>query len=130
VDLVKKLVAQGADVARRNAHRQTPYDMATNHVIRQYLLPLQLRVGLDGRLPPCVPTSPPTLHLTRTQAEPEPAPNSLLAVHNPDIVRDYSNLPPPPTSIPAPQAVHAPPPGGPTPLPNYNIRPGATPADT
>lgn len=44
VDLVKYLVSKGADVSSRNSHRHTPYDVATNHIIRQYLLPLQLRV--------------------------------------------------------------------------------------
>lgn len=45
IDIVKYLVDKGADVARRNKHRQTPYDVATNHIIRQYLLPLQFRVS-------------------------------------------------------------------------------------
>lgn len=114
VDLVKYLVSKGADVACRNNHRHTAYDVATNHIIRQYLLPLQLRVSATGSIggwcwtsaSPCVCARCPVM--LSCQAEPQPEPNALLAVHNPDIVRDYSNLPPPPTSFPA-QAFAAPP---------------------
>ncbi|GAB5032970.1 Hypothetical protein NocV09_01101600 [Nannochloropsis oceanica] len=75
IETVKFLVAQGVDVSRRNTYRQTAYDVAESHVVRQYLLPLQLR------------------------SEPEPAMGSLASVHNPDVIRDYSNLPPPPTAM-------------------------------
>lgn len=44
IELVKHLVGLGADVAHRNSYRQTAYDVATSHIVRQYLLPLQLRV--------------------------------------------------------------------------------------
>lgn len=43
--MVKMLVGQGVGVEKRNAARLTSYDVATDHVIRQFLLPLQLRVG-------------------------------------------------------------------------------------
>ncbi|CBJ30270.1 conserved unknown protein [Ectocarpus siliculosus] len=43
-DMVKMLVGQGAAVEQRNSHRLTAYDVATDHVIRQFLLPLQLKV--------------------------------------------------------------------------------------
>lgn len=43
-DVVKMLVGQGAAVERRNASKLTAYDVASDHVIRQYLLPLQLKV--------------------------------------------------------------------------------------
>lgn len=46
IALVKHLVGLGADVAHRNSYRQTAYDVATSHIVRQYLLPLQLRVRL------------------------------------------------------------------------------------
>ncbi|CAM9697265.1 unnamed protein product, partial [Ectocarpus sp. 12 AP-2014] len=42
-DMVKMLVGQGAAVEQRNSHRLTAYDVATDHVIRQFLLPLQLK---------------------------------------------------------------------------------------
>ncbi len=93
LDTVKFLLGRGADVSRRNTSRQTAYDVAESHIVRQYLLPLQLR------------------------AEPEPATGSLAAVHNPDVIRDYSNLAPPPTapaySVPAAPPHHHPqgPPG-------------------
>lgn len=43
-EMVKMLVAQGAGVEKRNGSRLTAYDVATDHVVRQYLLPLQLKV--------------------------------------------------------------------------------------
>lgn len=43
--MVKMLVGQGAAVEKRNGSRLTAYDVATDHVVRQYLLPLQLRVS-------------------------------------------------------------------------------------
>lgn len=44
MEMVKMLVGQGAGVEKRNATRLTAYDVATDHVIRQFLLPLQLKV--------------------------------------------------------------------------------------
>lgn len=44
-EMVKMLVGQGAAVEKRNGSSLTPYDVATDHVVRQYLLPLQLRVS-------------------------------------------------------------------------------------
>jgi ankyrin repeat protein len=44
MELVKHLIGLGANVGHRNSYRQTAYDVATSHVVRQYLLPLQLRV--------------------------------------------------------------------------------------
>lgn len=43
-EMVKMLVGQGAAVEQRNGYKQTAYDVATDHVIRQFLLPLQLKV--------------------------------------------------------------------------------------
>ena len=42
-ELVKDLVARGASPAAKNGHGRTPYDMAENHVVRQFLLPLQFK---------------------------------------------------------------------------------------
>ena len=42
-DICKYLVEQGASVVQRNNKQQTPYDVAENHVVRQFLLPLQLK---------------------------------------------------------------------------------------
>lgn len=44
MEMVKMLVGQGVGVEKRNATRLTAYDVATDHVIRQFLLPLQLKV--------------------------------------------------------------------------------------
>lgn len=45
VEMVKMLVGQGVGAEKRNTARLTSYDVATDHVIRQFLLPLQLRVS-------------------------------------------------------------------------------------
>ena len=42
-DLCKWLVEKGAFAGRKNVSGQTPYDVAQNHVVRQYLLPLQFQ---------------------------------------------------------------------------------------
>lgn len=42
--MVKVLVGQGAGVEKRNGSGLSAYDVATDHVIRQFLLPLQLKV--------------------------------------------------------------------------------------
>lgn len=44
-EMVKMLVGQGAAVELRNGSKLTAYDVATDHVIRQFLLPLQLKVN-------------------------------------------------------------------------------------
>jgi hypothetical protein len=43
IELCRLLVEKGASVISRNDQRQTPYDVAESHVVRQYLLPLQLQ---------------------------------------------------------------------------------------
>lgn len=43
LELCKFLVAQRVPVAARNSNNQTAYDVTDNHVIRQYLLPLQFQ---------------------------------------------------------------------------------------
>lgn len=45
IEMVKMLVGQGAAVEKRNSSRLTAYEVATDHIVRQYLLPLQLKVG-------------------------------------------------------------------------------------
>lgn len=45
--MVKMLVGQGAAVEQRNGSKLTAYDVATDHVIRQFLLPLQLKVSFE-----------------------------------------------------------------------------------
>lgn len=46
-EMVKMLVGQGAAVEQRNGSKLTAYDVATDHVIRQFLLPLQLKVRAE-----------------------------------------------------------------------------------
>lgn len=43
LDLCKTLVEKGCSVVAVNNQRQTPYDVAESHMIRQYLMPLQLK---------------------------------------------------------------------------------------
>lgn len=43
IDICKLLIENGCNPARRNSHQQTPYDYSQNHVVRQYLLPIQLK---------------------------------------------------------------------------------------
>ena len=43
VDICKLLIDKGSSAAARNISKQTPYDVTENHVVRQFLLPLQLR---------------------------------------------------------------------------------------
>jgi hypothetical protein len=42
-DLCKVLVGKGAFAGKRNNVEQTPYDVSENHIVRQYLLPLQFQ---------------------------------------------------------------------------------------
>lgn len=44
IDLCKLLVERGCSAARKNNSHQTPYDVAQNHVVRQFLLPIQLKI--------------------------------------------------------------------------------------
>ena len=43
IDICKLLVDSGCNPAKRNSHHQTAYDCSQNHIIRQYLLPIQLK---------------------------------------------------------------------------------------
>jgi hypothetical protein len=47
IDICKRLVDLKANPAARNAQGQSAYDLAQNHIIRQYLLPIQLAVERD-----------------------------------------------------------------------------------
>jgi len=42
IDICKCLVERKCSPAKRNAQNATPYDVAENHVVRQFLLPIQL----------------------------------------------------------------------------------------
>ena len=43
LELCKTLISRGCSPITKNASNQTPYDITENHVIRQYLLPLQFQ---------------------------------------------------------------------------------------
>jgi ankyrin repeat protein len=43
IDICKLLIEKGCSAARRNNQQQTPYDASQNHIVRQYLLPIQLK---------------------------------------------------------------------------------------
>lgn len=55
MDSLSKLVSLNGDVLLKNKNGQTPYDVASNLSIRQYLLPLQLRTESDRGLAPVLP---------------------------------------------------------------------------
>jgi hypothetical protein len=48
LDLCRWLIEMGCSPVSRNASGQTPYDVAENHLIRQYLLPLQFQAERDS----------------------------------------------------------------------------------
>jgi len=43
MEMTQRLLTMGVQVAHRNQYKQTAYDIASNHLVRQYLLPLQLK---------------------------------------------------------------------------------------
>lgn len=43
IDMCKVLTEKGCPVGKKNGRGQTAYDVAESHVVRQYLLPLQLQ---------------------------------------------------------------------------------------
>lgn len=58
IELCRYLIDKGSSPSKKNLQKQTPYDIANNHTLRQYLLPLQLhsereQEQLDAsRIPP------------------------------------------------------------------------------
>lgn len=42
IDLCKYLIEKGSSTIIKNNNQETPYDVTDNHIVRQYLLPLQL----------------------------------------------------------------------------------------
>ena len=47
-EMAKFLIARGCPASTKNTQHQTPYDVSDNHVIRQYLLPLQFQSERDS----------------------------------------------------------------------------------
>lgn len=48
LDLCRWLIGQGCSPVTRNSSGQTPYDVAENHLVRQFLLPLQFQAERDS----------------------------------------------------------------------------------
>lgn len=48
-DLCKNLIERGCSPAKKNSNNQTPYDLSESHVVRQFLLPLQLQAESAGQ---------------------------------------------------------------------------------
>jgi hypothetical protein len=49
VDLCKVLIDRGGSLGKRNKQNQNAYDVAENHVVRQYLLPLVFQAERGGQ---------------------------------------------------------------------------------
>ena len=47
-EMAKFLISRGCPASTKNTQHQTPYDVSDNHVIRQYLLPLQFQSERDS----------------------------------------------------------------------------------
>jgi len=79
-DIVAVLVARGADVLSRNNIRQTPMEVSTSIMVRQFLLPLQLQTESARGLAPVLPgvTTAPLNH-TNHLPPPPPPPRPMLA---------------------------------------------------
>ena len=109
VDLVKTLIAQGAAVTAQNKSGQTPYDVSTNHVIRQFLLPLQFQVqgqpqtNAPGIIqPPLHGEIPPQEHQHQNQRLVHQTSYVPSAVPSPVIPQQAGvHFGPPTTSLPA-----------------------------
>jgi hypothetical protein len=86
--MCKMLIDLGCSPAKKNNSNQTPYDVAERHVIRQYLLPLQLQhestqVQDGSSLHPGIPF--------RSSVYPQQ--------HNQTVLPDYMSAPPPPPPL-------------------------------
>lgn len=55
VDTCRLLIDKGCSPIVKNSSGQTPYDVAENHLIRQYLLPLQFQAERDSGVPVATP---------------------------------------------------------------------------
>jgi hypothetical protein len=84
MDTVRLLVDLGMKVDVRNSLQQTAYDLATNHVVRQYLLPLQLKAeALSGVPTQCdYPNAPYMSHVQSQPPPPSPALEALMQAHS------------------------------------------------
>lgn len=69
LDLCKHLIDSGSSVIAKNYQKQTPYDVAESHSVRQYLLPLQLQAERGGE----VAVSQPPVYVSQPSASTVPA---------------------------------------------------------
>eukprot|EP00904_Undaria_pinnatifida_P011487 jgi/Undpi1/7469/HiC_scaffold_22.g09942.m1 len=123
-EMVKMLVGQGAAVEKRNGSKLTAYDVATDHVVRQYLLPLQLRVnfaapsaaaaseGASSALPSA--TAPPPVASVdgggRATTPPHPGDVTAQVQSSSPVVATTANLSPGMAGLPFPGTTSSPPP--------------------
>ena len=49
IDICKLLVERGCSPGKKNSKNQTAYDVAESHVVRQFLLPLQLKAEREAQ---------------------------------------------------------------------------------
>lgn len=111
LELCKYLIERGASAGARNLQGETPYDVAVNHIIRQYLLPLQFVQERDGAQQTDVFMNTqiqystqyflPPQHQQQSAIENAPAymysppPIGPLNVHSTQMTTDHQNLNPP-----------------------------------
>lgn len=96
IDIVRWLVQLGVQVDARNTDNQTAYDQASNHVVRQFLLPLQLKAEANN------PNNAQTVQRAAPMPQPSAALEALMQPHH------MVNLPMPPGV----GGAQGPPPGG------------------
>lgn len=99
MDLCKFLIERGASVHARNRNNQSPYDIAESHLVRQYLLPLQLQAE---RSMPEFQQAPPYGNLSGVSYAP-PGPTAAPSIAPPAYIS-----PPPMQHSVAPQTSYYP----------------------
>jgi len=119
LDMVKHILGKQVDVLARNGANQTPYDCAESHVVRQYLLPIQLRVenergiGVDAGLSMLIST--PAAYGHYDVMPPPGATPAPEAVTPAPIAAPPAYAPPSANGVPTASGLAAPPASGPPP---------------
>lgn len=124
IDLCKFLVSCGCTISKRNSSGQTPYDVSENHIIRQYLLPLQLqdeRQQMDADPSSSAGYNAPLGTSTSYQAPPPlyPPPTSFPPTFAPPPHAGLAQSQQPAAPYPAPPLAY--------PTPTFSQRPGISP---
>lgn len=118
----KYLVEKGASPALRNDKNQTPYDVATQLNLRQWILPLQLQAEGEAEDAAAVTLGPPPSGMP-------PPPMTMPAVQPPAAVMRPPMMatPQPPSVMQQPTMSAAPPPSAPQPPMAPTMQPASAP---